>query len=69
MILWKKTTNYKSDMTKFIDDLKAKNPHIDEGQRAGRALLWDKEPINLDERARAEQSRIKQQPYVYQSKG
>ena len=68
MILWKKQTNYISDFENFLNDMKEKNPKIDDGQRAGRALLWDKEPINLDERARADESRIRQSPYVYQSK-
>lgn len=67
MILWKKQTQYESEITKFINDLKQKDPKLEESQREGRALLWDKAPIDLDERARAEQSRVKQQAYVYQS--
>ncbi|MGC7532804.1 DUF3460 family protein, partial [Pandoraea pneumonica] len=35
--------------------------------RKGRSLLWDKQPIDMDERSRAQQSRVAQQPYVYQS--
>jgi hypothetical protein len=67
MILWKKQTRYESEATKFINDLKQKNPKLEEDQREGRALLWDKAPIDLDERARADESRVKQQAYVYQS--
>jgi hypothetical protein len=67
MILWKKQTRYESEVTKFINDLKQKNPKLEEGQREGRALLWDKAPIDLDERARADESRVQQQAYVYQS--
>lgn len=59
---------YQSEATQFIDALKAKNPEIEEGQRAGRALLWDKKPIDLDTQARNAESRVKQQAYVYQNK-
>jgi hypothetical protein len=67
MILWKKQTRYESEITKFIAEMKEKNPKLEEGQREGRALLWDKEPIDLDQRARAEESKVKQTAYVYQS--
>lgn len=59
---------YESDHTKFIAELKAKNPAIEPGQREGRALLWDKEPISLSEQDRTSESRVKQQAYVYQNK-
>jgi len=64
----KQQTRYVSDFTKFLDELKQKDPTLEEKQRAGRALLWDKAPIDLDSRKRAEESRVKQQPYVYQTK-
>ena len=60
--------NYESDHTKFIRELKEKKPYLDEQQRANRAILWDKEPMDLDEFERAKQSRVKQQAYVYQTK-
>ena len=63
----KQQTTYVSEFTKFITELKEKNPSLEEKQRAGRALLWDKAPIDLDSRKREEESRIKQRPYVYQS--
>jgi hypothetical protein len=59
---------YESEATKFIAELKQKNPQLEEQQRAGRALLWDKTPINLDNSEREQNSRVKQQPYVYQNK-
>ena len=68
MIFSKKHKGYESDHTKFIKELKANNPAIEQGQIAGRSLLWDKEPISLDEQARAEQSRLRQQAYPYQTK-
>jgi len=60
--------NYQSEATKFIEELKAKNPNIEVGQREGRALLWDKAPIDLEQLERTKQSRVPQQPYVYQNK-
>jgi Protein of unknown function (DUF3460) len=62
-LFWKP---YKSDISSFIDELKAKRPTLEAEQRAGRALLWDRE---LDRAALAEYSEAKvpQQPYVYQT--
>ncbi|NEX61522.1 DUF3460 family protein [Noviherbaspirillum galbum] len=66
--MFKKQTAYVSEFENFLNDMKDKNPKIEEGQRAGRAILWDKAPIDLDARRRADESRVKQLPYVYQSK-
>jgi len=63
----KQQTAYESDFTRFLKDLKQKDPELEQKQRAGRALLWDRPPIDLDARRRAEESRVKQQPYVYQN--
>ncbi|TAK91234.1 MAG: DUF3460 family protein [Burkholderiaceae bacterium] len=60
---------YESDITQFIRSLKQQKPHLEAEQRKGRALLWDKTPIDLDERRRQNESRVPQQPYVYQTKG
>lgn len=59
---------YESEATLFINGLKQANPKLEQGQREGRALLWDKAPINLDNQQRADESRIDQQAYVYQTK-
>ncbi|MES2741374.1 MAG: DUF3460 family protein [Pseudomonadota bacterium] len=59
---------YESDHTLFIKALKAKNPGMEERQREGRALLWDKAPVSLSEQDRQMESAIKQQAYVYQNK-
>ena len=58
---------YKSEISSFIDDLKARRPTLEAEQRAGRALLWDKAQ---DREALADwrESRVAQQPYVYQNK-
>ena len=59
---------YESDHTKFIRELKEKKPHLEEDQRKGRALLWDKAPINLDETARAAEANVPHKAYPYQTK-
>lgn len=64
----KQHANYQSEITQFINELKEKNPDLDASQRAGRALLWDKAPIDLDQMDRAKASRVTQQAYVYQNK-
>jgi len=56
---------YQSDITQFINQLKEQRPQLEEEQRKGRSLLWDKEPLDLDERSRLQNARVKQTPYVY----
>ena len=58
--------DYQSDITLFIDQLKAAKPALEAEQRAGRALLWDK---NVDRTLQVEyqEGAIAQQPYVYQT--
>ncbi|EON14145.1 MULTISPECIES: DUF3460 family protein [Pandoraea] len=58
---------YESDITQFIKQLKSEKPALEAEQRQGRSLLWDKQPIDMEERRRAQQSRVAQQAYVYQS--
>ena len=65
----KQNHKYESDHTLFIKELKAKNPQIEPGQQAGRAILWDKPVTSLDDQARNKASTVKQQAYVYQNKG
>ncbi|WP_298831697.1 DUF3460 family protein [uncultured Piscinibacter sp.] len=64
-LFWKP---YTSDVTHFIEQLKAARPTLEEEQRTGRALLWDK---RVDRQAQEEfrDARVPQQPYVYQTKG
>lgn len=68
MSLTKQFQLYQSEATKFLAELKVKNPQLEEQQRAGRALLWDKTPISLDDAERTRTARVQQQPYVYQNK-
>ncbi|MBL8359325.1 MAG: DUF3460 family protein [Rubrivivax sp.] len=63
-LFWKP---YTSDVTQFIDELKRKKPTLEAEQRAGRALLWDK-AIDRDAQADQSAARVRQQPYVYQTK-
>lgn len=55
---------YKSDVTSFIEELKAKKPTLEDEQRQGRGLLWDR-AIDADAQARYREARVAQQPYVY----
>ena len=57
-------SDYTSDTTQFIDQLKAKKPTLEAEQRAGRALLWDKN-LNRGEEAEYRDARVPQQAYVY----
>ena len=56
--------HYTSEITTFIEDLKAKKPTLEAEQREGRAIWWDKNLNSADE-ADLGESRIGQQPYVY----
>jgi hypothetical protein len=56
---------YKSEITQFLEELKTQKPDLEAQQRQGRSLLWDKDPIDLEERARAKSARVAQKPYVY----
>lgn len=60
-LFWK---HYKSDVTSFIEELKAKKPTLEAEQRQGRALLWDKH-LDLDAQADQRLARVPQQAYVY----
>ena len=64
----KQHSMYQSEFTQFIEELKAKNPAIEKGQQEGRAIHWDKAPLTLSELDRRNESRVKQQAYVYQNK-
>lgn len=68
MKLSKQFPRYESEITLFLKNLKAQNPNIEKSQQEGRALLWDKEPLDLDTQERNQESRVKQQAYVYQNK-
>lgn len=58
--------DYQSDVTLFIEKLKTDKPTLEAEQRAGRALLWDK---NVDRNLQEEykDGRVAQNSYVYQT--
>ena len=58
--------DYKSDATAFLEQLKKDHPHMEAGQREGRALLWDKQ-IDRDEGEAFREAKVAQKPYVYQT--
>ena len=60
-LVWKA---YTSDVTQFIAELKAKKPTLEAEQRAGRALLWDKQ-IDRSAQADFDDAKVAQSPYVY----
>ena len=59
---------YVSEITRFIEELKAKNPRIVADQAKGRAIWWDKKPQPAEEAERLAESRVPQPGYVYQTK-
>ena len=58
---------YQSDITRFLNELKTRNPTLEQSQREGRAIWWDK-PQDLDTTERNQASRVPQSAYVYQPK-
>lgn len=58
--------DYRSDTTQFLDQLKSTQPELEQAQRQGRALLWDK-PVDRAAWAAYREANVPQQPYVYQN--
>jgi len=58
--------DYHSEATQFIDQLKAAKPQLEAQQRAGRALLWDKN-LNRSEQQEFKSAKVPQGAYVYQT--
>jgi hypothetical protein len=56
---------YQSEITQFLNELKSEKPELEADQQAGRALLWDKEPLSIEDQRRAKASKLKQRAYVY----
>jgi hypothetical protein len=55
---------YKSEITQFLEQLKTADPKLEQRQREGRALLWDKQ-VDRDAQKAVRQARVPQKPYVY----
>ena len=62
-LFWKP---YTSEMTDLIADLRKAKPSLEEEQRRGRGLLWDKRQ-DPDLSRDFQTGRVRQQPYVYQT--
>ena len=62
-LFWKP---YQSDVTQFIESLKAAKPTLEQEQREGRALLWDR-ALDAEVQAQARAARVPQSAYVYQT--
>jgi hypothetical protein len=58
---------YESDITRFLAELKRDNRHLEDSQREGRGLLWDR-PQNPEATRRFRESRVPVQPYAYYPK-
>jgi len=63
-LFWKP---YTSDVTAFIEQLKVARPTLEDEQRRGRSLLWDR-PIDRVAEAEYDEAKVPQQPYVYQTR-
>jgi hypothetical protein len=59
--------SYESDHTRFIRELMDKNPRLEQEQKKGRAIWWDKRPRDLADRDAMDAGKVAQQPYVYQN--
>lgn len=57
--------NYESEFEAFLRELKQQRPELEERQREGRLLLWDKGPIPPREVRRAAIPEVKMKPYEY----
>ena len=58
---------YTSDVTNFIEEMKAKKPTLEAEQRAGRALLWDR-TLDRSRQTDWQDAEVPQQGYVYQTR-
>jgi len=59
--------HYVSDHTRFIDELRAKKPGLEQAQQQGRAIWWDKSPQDLALSREMDAGRVPQPAYVYQT--
>ena len=62
-----KPKSYESEFTKFMREFKHQRPELEAEQRKSRAIWWDHKQ-DLETLKRDNESRVKQQAYVYQNK-
>jgi len=58
---------YESDAAKLLGELMLEKPEISAQKHKGLALWWDR-TLTPDELKRAQESEVRQQAYVYQTK-
>ena len=58
--------HYESEHTRFIREMKAAKPQLEQAQRQSRAIWWDKLPRHIAEEKKMDEGRIRQTGYVYQ---
>ena len=58
--------HYESEHTRFIREMKDREPDLEQKQRESRAIWWDKRPAELANRRTMDEGRVPQSPYVYQ---
>jgi hypothetical protein len=59
--------DYESEHTKFMRELMDRDPALRQEQHKGRAIWWDKRPLDLSDREAMDKGKVPQQPYVYQN--
>lgn len=57
--------NYESEHTRFMREWMEKHPQELEVQKTGRALWWDKGPVDADAQRRLAEARVPQKAYYY----
>ncbi|OUW05303.1 MAG: hypothetical protein CBD16_01130 [Betaproteobacteria bacterium TMED156] len=63
--MFKRNKKYKSDISKFISEIKSKNSDIETKQKTGRAILWDKIELSNQEQDVNKRVTLRQPAYVY----
>ena len=58
--------HYESDFTRFLQELKARQPHLEEQQREARSIWWDKDPKALADGRGMAEGKVPAKPYAYQ---
>lgn len=58
--------HYESDHTKFIRELRERQPDLEDKQRQARAIWWDKDPRALADGRTMAEGKVPAKPYAYQ---
>lgn len=60
--------HYESEHTRFIREMKAQKPQLEQDQQTSRAIWWDKRPKDLAEQKEMDEGRVPLAGYVYQGR-